>query len=72
MTTQTDDLVDELDAIAARFRRRRALLAESTTELEAWIRRARRAPDPPTLRAIAAKTGLSYARIHQIEKDGHG
>lgn len=50
-----------------RYWRRRGALRDATIELQADVRAARAAG--MTLRAIAAATGLSFARIHQLTKE---
>jgi transcriptional regulator with XRE-family HTH domain len=61
--------MDELTRTGRRYQRRRRLLEETHDELVVQILEARKTL---TLRAIADRTGLSFARIHQIEKDHRG
>lgn len=63
---------DKLQEVGRRHKRQRAALEATAAELAPLIRAARRQSDPPTLRQLATLTGLSYARIHQIEKGADG
>ncbi len=59
----------DLKTTGRRYQRRR-LAAETTyAELVPLILEARKTQ---TLRAIAEQTGLSFARIHQIEREHRG
>ena len=62
--------MDELQKAARRYQRQRQATAASYAVLVPLIREAR--ARGLTLRTIAAMTGLSFARIHQIEKEPHG
>ncbi len=56
----------DLERVAKRYQRQRAAAAATYDELVPLIRAER--AGGKTLRAIAETTGLSFARIHQIEK----
>jgi hypothetical protein len=58
--------MEKLQTVGRRYQRRRRALEATYAELVPLIREARRTQ---TLRAIASLTGLSFARIHQIEKE---
>ena len=58
--------MDDLEKTARRYQKQRAATAATYAELVPLIREARKSQ---TLRAIAAVTGLSFARIYQIEKE---
>ena len=59
--------MDDLQRTARRHQRLRRVLAVTHAELVPLIRAARQSGR--TLRAIAEITGLSWARIYQIEKE---
>jgi hypothetical protein len=59
--------MDDLTRTSRVYQRRRAATAETYAALVPLIRQAR--TSGMTLRAIANVTGLSFARIYQIEKD---
>lgn len=61
--------MDALVRTARRYQRQRKAAAETYIELVPLIRQAR--AGGATLRTLAAMTGLSFARIHQIEKEAH-
>jgi hypothetical protein len=61
--------MDELQKTARRYQRQRQAVAATYAALVPMIRDAR--SRGLTLRAIAGMTGLSFARIHQIEKEDH-
>lgn len=56
-----------LEEAGRRYRRQRRAIEATHAELVPLILEARRAG--MTLRAIAEATGLSFARIHQIEQE---
>lgn len=58
--------MDDLERTARLYQRRRSATEEAYADLLPLIHEARRSG--ATLRAIAAKTGLSFARIYQIVK----
>jgi molybdate-binding protein len=57
----------ELEKVGRRYARQRAAVELTHRELVEQILAARAAG--VTLRDVAAKSGLSFARIHQIEKE---
>jgi hypothetical protein len=59
----------ETKRLARRYQRQRRALETTYAELVPAILEARKTQ---TLRAIAAETGLSFARIHQIEREHRG
>jgi hypothetical protein len=59
--------MDDLTRVARRYQRERVTAASTYVQLVGLILAARRSG--MTLRAIADVTGLSFARIHQIEKE---
>jgi hypothetical protein len=61
--------MDKLQEAGRRYQRRRQAVDVSYAELVPLILEAR---ETQTLRAIATKTGLSWARIHQIVKEHRG
>ncbi len=58
--------MNKLQETGRRYQRRRLAVEQTYAELVPLIREARKTM---SLRAIAAQTGLSFARIHQIEKE---
>ena len=58
--------MDKLQETGRRYQRRRRAMETTYGELVPLIREARKTQ---TLRAIAQQTGLSFARIYQIEKE---
>ena len=61
--------MNDTERLARRYQRQRRAADETYAELVPLILEARKTR---SLRAIAAETGLSYARIHQIEKEHRG
>lgn len=59
--------MDDLERTARRYQRQRSAAAATYVDLVRLIREARHSGK--TLRAIADLTGLSFARIHQIERE---
>jgi hypothetical protein len=59
--------MDDLARTAKRYQRERVTVGNTYVQLVGLILAARRSG--MTLRAIADVTGLSFARIHQIEKE---
>lgn len=60
-------MTTELVRVGRRYQRRRRALEMTHAELVPLIRAARR--EGLTLRRIGELTGLSYARVYQIEKE---
>jgi len=57
----------DLERVGRLYQKRRRDLDATKSELAPLIREARK--DGMTLRRIASLTGLSYARVYQIEKE---